>query len=409
VTENPLPALSSHELEQLRADVEAHGVRVPIEVCAETGEMLDGWHRRQVADDLGVDCPTSLVAGLDTDAARLAYRIRVNVNRRQLSPEQRAVLHCRQVDTARALRAEGRSQAEIAALIGVPRETVRNWLAATDGQVANGCVDLRLTTPRAEWARIVDDLDAGATQDHVAAEFKVTRQAIGKGAARERARRAEHAARQAVYDRTVADADGPGWKLLHGDLEQRLAELDPGCVDLIVTDPPYSDEALPLWSTLARVAAHVLRPGGILCALTGNIRLPEVIAALGEHLSYCWQYAQPLPGSNTRILRVNVLQTWKPWLAYSNGPWPSGRVDWHPDTLDPSVRAKDRYRWQQGGEPAGMLVDALTDPDGLVCDPFCGTGTYGAVALKQGRRFLGVELDHDRFAGAAASLRELAP
>ena len=73
------------------------------------------------------------------------------------------------------------------------------------------------------------------------------------------------------------------------------------------------------------------------------------------------------------------------------------------------MRAKDRYRWQQGGEPAGMLVDALTDPDGLVCDPFCGTGTYGAVALKQGRRFLGVELDHDRFAGAAASLRELAP
>jgi modification methylase len=32
-------------------------------------------------------------------------------------------------------------------------------------------------------------------------------------------------------------------------------------------------------------------------------------------------------------------------------------------------------------------------PDDLVLDPFCGTGTTGAVAKRLGRRFVGCEQD----------------
>jgi DNA modification methylase len=39
------------------------------------------------------------------------------------------------------------------------------------------------------------------------------------------------------------------------------------------------------------------------------------------------------------------------------------------------------------------LVNALTVPNELVADPFCGSGTTGIAALQLGRRFHGIETD----------------
>jgi site-specific DNA-methyltransferase (adenine-specific) len=215
----------------------------------------------------------------------------------------------------------------------------------------------------------------------------------------------ESNARDMAFDATVADADGNGWKLLHGDFRERLLEIEPGTVDLIVTDPPYPAESLPLWSDLSAIAANVLKPQGVLVALTGAIFLPEVVNRLGEHLAWGWLYVQPMPGQQSRIMGRHILQAHKPWLAFSNGAWPSGQVDWHPDLLDPSVRAKDRYRWEQDPDPVKLLIDSLSPEGGVVVDPFTGTGSYGVAALSMGRRFIGVEMDVERFELAAGRLR----
>lgn len=214
----------------------------------------------------------------------------------------------------------------------------------------------------------------------------------------------ESDARDASFDAAASDADGEGWKLLHGDFRERLMELEPGSVDAIVTDPPYPAEFLPLWSDLSAIAARILKPQGVLVAVTGKIHLPQVMASLGGHLSYGWMYAQPLPGSSSRILARSVLQEWKPWLAYSNGQWPSGSVGWHPDLLDASSRHKSTYRWEQDPDGCRHLVETLTPPDAVIVDPFTGTGAFGVGVLAVGRRFVGVELDAERFNGAADRL-----
>lgn len=191
--------------------------------------------------------------------------------------------------------------------------------------------------------------------------------------------------------------DGDGWRMIGGDFRDVLTEVERGSVDMIVTHPPYPQESLPLWSDLGQLAARVLVPGGILAALTGQYWLPDVMARLREHLAYGWTYCQPLPGASARVMSRHVGQTWKPWLCFTNGPWPSGRVDWHPDTLAPDPRAKGRYTWEQQVGPARQLVERLSPHGGLVLDPMCGVATYGVAALAAGRRFVGTEADAGRF------------
>jgi hypothetical protein len=210
----------------------------------------------------------------------------------------------------------------------------------------------------------------------------------------------EQSARLIVMAEVPADANGKNWRMYMGDFRDRLNELPDASVDLILTDPPYPEEFQHLWSDLAKHASRVLAPQGILVGLSGKIQLPQVMTRLSEHLQYGWIYSQPLPGSHSRIMARHTLQAWKPWLAYSNGPWPSGRIDWHPDVLDPSARAKGNYRWQQDPDPARMLIDALCPVGGTVLDPFTGTGSYGFVTVEMGRKFIGIEADAERFAQA---------
>lgn len=39
------------------------------------------------------------------------------------------------------------------------------------------------------------------------------------------------------------------------------------------------------------------------------------------------------------------------------------------------------------------LVRLVTPPGGIVLDPFCGTGSIGVAALREGFRYVGVEQD----------------
>jgi N6-adenosine-specific RNA methylase IME4/ParB-like chromosome segregation protein Spo0J len=131
---NPLPPLAQEERERLRADIEAHGVRVPVDVCAQTGEILDGEHRSEIAEELGIDYKTIKVRGLKSKAEREAYAIRVNVNRRNMSAEQRDTVREHQRELAKEFAAAGWTQERIGAMLGVAQQTVADWLKERTGQ-----------------------------------------------------------------------------------------------------------------------------------------------------------------------------------------------------------------------------------------------------------------------------------
>ncbi len=66
----------------------------------------------------------------------------------------------------------------------------------------------------------------------------------------------------------------------------------------------------------------------------------------------------------------------------------------------PTVKPIELMRW---------LVRLVTPPGGLVLDPFCGSGSTGAAAVLEGRRFIGVELSPEYVQIAAARIGHWAP
>lgn len=133
------------------------------------------------------------------------------------------------------------------------------------------------------------------------------------------------------------------------------------------------------------------------------------------------------------------------WVKVGAGPQFTGDRPANGAEACVIAHAKGRKRWNGGGLPALWthpiaaleakrsgegrsehitpkpvslmleLVELFTDPDDIVLDPYCGSGTTGVACLRLGRRFIGIEKDaayakvaHDRLVaeGNGQSLRE---
>ena len=189
-----------------------------------------------------------------------------------------------------------------------------------------------------------------------------------------------------------------------GDFRTVLADLPAGSVDAVITDPPYPAEYLPLWSDLAEHAARWLKPGGILAAISGQMYLPEVMTALGQHLDWWWEMDYQASGDAVPVWARRVHSQRKPVLVYRNGEGPL--PPWFGDVArsGPGRGDKRSHPWAQSESGMADLVRALTVPGDLIVDPMMGTGTTGVAALALGRRFTGAEINPVDYATAGARL-----
>lgn len=115
-----LPDLAEEEYEALKADIAERGVLIPVEYDEE-GNVLDGHHRVDACEELGItDWPSVARGGMD-DAAKRRHVRAVNLARRHLSREQQRVV------IADALRDDhGRSNRKHARDLGVDHKTVQS-------------------------------------------------------------------------------------------------------------------------------------------------------------------------------------------------------------------------------------------------------------------------------------------
>ena len=392
-----LPPLSTEEYEALKADIAAHGLRVPIVVDAASGLIVDGHHRQQALEELRADgvkvADYRDVHRFGDDEERVAFVLAANLFRRHLSRAQRNWL----VST---LRERGWSLRRIGTVVGVAVGTVHRDLAGVQDRTPERVTGRDAKAYRARRPKASPSVVVSTARDEARARRALS--ALGDEAsglislarAEERARSAEMARRREAA--TAQVAEGPSYELRTGDFRQVLAYLPDASVDAIVTDPPYDKAGIPLFEDLAVFAARVLKPGRLAVVYAGHLELDTEMELLARGgLTYCWHGANVLASRHTKVHKRKVFGWHRSVLLYSAGPYLPRA--WVNDLTFAEGRGGPEERplhpWQQALEPVRHWVRQVSEPGELLCDPFFGSGTTALACALEGRRFIGCDLD----------------
>jgi DNA modification methylase len=185
-----------------------------------------------------------------------------------------------------------------------------------------------------------------------------------------------------------------GMDLRIGDAREVLAEIADNSVALLITDPPYGNEAEPLYEWLAQFAARVLITGGSLICYTGQGKLDRDMAILGARLKYWWLCQMPHTQSQ-KFQGIGVFVTFKPVLWFVKGHrriLPSGQRPLMTDEFISPSPDKMAHAWAQGEGGVWVPIEHLTEPGETIVDPFAGTATWGRIAVAMGRRWIGADV-----------------
>ena len=210
---------------------------------------------------------------------------------------------------------------------------------------------------------------------------------------------------QAIEKVLSGDSDGC---IVCGDCLEVMADMPDGCVDAVVTDPPFgigfkynsykdSPEGYGgwLWS-VCEDAERLLTEGGVMF--------------VWQAMSNVRQFPVWFP-REWRLFAAakNFVQMRKCAMQYSYDPvvvwWKEGEIwyagttnrDFHVANTNPSSRktTEDDVPGHPCPRPLGQLVHIVEQwaRPGIVLDPFCGSGTTCVAAKKLGRRYIGIEID----------------
>jgi len=396
-----MPDLSEAEYTALRESLREHGVLVPL-VYDERGALLDGHHRLRACGELGIANYPSEVVPCADDAERRTLARALNCQRRHLTQEQRRGLIADQLcDTP------DWADNRIAAVVGVSDHTVaavRAELEATS-QIAKLADreggDGKVRPARRPLVIAKDSRDRGRALAALAELDELPPRALD-------ARGLENLVRKAGYTAAGAaegDAAMGTATLLLGDLRERGREIADASIDLLFTDPPYSQEADHLWPALSELGARVLKPNGLLIAYCGNTSLPAALDGLRAHLRFWIAGSQFLAGAECRLWTKQMWVHSRPLLFFVRHDFTGPRA-WVENTYMSEGEQKDAHPWQQSIGCGRYYIERLTERGEFVLDPFLGSGTTGVAAVELGRQFIGIEVDPEAFATAQARLAQ---
>ncbi len=373
-----LPAMTGEEYEFTKADIRRIGQYDPILLL--DGMVLDGWHRYCICLEIGIE---PKFKRLRKRADALAEVISRNLARRQLTPGQRYGVLLRiaaafpEVQASLdAVKAEAKKRQES----GQPLPLKRQRSSEVIGLMAGVS---HATVERVDRLR---KLDPALFDKMVNGKVALT-EAIHSAATEARRRKQDALCRP--------PGSAPEMRLVCGDFRKVLvpAKLPP--ISLVWADPPWDRASLPLWDDVGRLAARVLRPGGVLAAHPGKVNLPEVTAILGKYLRFHWPCSL-LHGDIEPCPQSRVMSKWAPLLLFVKG-----RFEPPLHLLDVVVttrKERDRHPWQRPLAEFHHFTKYLTRPGEWVLDPMAGSFASGKAAQLLGRNFIGVDIEPEAVA-----------
>ncbi|HYZ44516.1 MAG TPA: DNA methyltransferase, partial [Xanthobacteraceae bacterium] len=248
-------------------------------------------------------------------------------------------------------------------------------------------------------------------------------------------------------------------RVLIGDCIAEMAKLPAESVDLVFADPPYNlqlqgdlkrpddsrvDAVDDAWDKFSSFSAYddftrawliacrrVMKHNATLWVIGSyhNIfRVGAMLQDVGFWIlnDVVWRKSNPMP--NFRGRRFTNAHETLIWAAREPGgkgytfnyeALKAGnddvqvRSDWTIAlcTGDERLKHANGKKLHPTQKPEALLarvIVASSRPDDLVLDPFCGSGTTGAVAKRLGRRFIGIERERAYAAAAQARIAAVA-
>ena len=201
--------------------------------------------------------------------------------------------------------------------------------------------------------------------------------------------------------------------VIHGDSEgcivcedclEVMRDMPDGCVDAVVTDPPFgiswsrgtwddSVNACPaLMASLISRCQQLVAHGWcfVFQAMLNCGRFHEWFPDGWRLFAACKNFAQIRP--------TGVWHSWDPVVFWRNGPSSgpnSTRInrDYFVGNVAGVFRERAEHPCPKPLDTMEHIVQIASPSRGLVLDPFCGSGTTCVAAKKLGRRWIGIEID----------------
>lgn len=190
-----------------------------------------------------------------------------------------------------------------------------------------------------------------------------------------------------------------------GDCLQYMRTMPDKSVDAVITDPPYPKEFLPLWNKCAMESKNALKPGGWFIAYSGQLFMPQVLAALSSELNYRWCIAL-MHAQSQIVWPAHSLAQWKPIFVLQNGLIDEKGTPIRRDVMQPRGMDKRFHEWGQNYFESIELILQFTSEGDTIFDPFMGSGTTGVACVQTGRNFIGCEISEEYFKIAEKRIAE---
>jgi hypothetical protein len=187
-----------------------------------------------------------------------------------------------------------------------------------------------------------------------------------------------------------------------GDFRERMKEIEDESIDLIVTDPMQSTDYDYLWGELVIESYRVLKHRRSIFVMVDQRLIPEVIYRFRvQGFFYNWICLLPSWHGDFND-RLNVKKSFMPCVWFSKGrhrlkKMMNDDLSRHVMGLDFIYGDCETWRWKEGLDSAVQPIWCATEKNEVVLDPMMGRGTTGVVALKMGRRFIGIESEEQNF------------
>lgn len=199
------------------------------------------------------------------------------------------------------------------------------------------------------------------------------------------------------------------WCVVEGDSLAVLPTLPDGCVDAVITDPPYDEKT--------HAGARTTREGLVLPAGIGFAPAdPRSMVPWMLHAARRWVVAF-CSAEMVGAYRDTAGEAWVRagfWRKPCSMPQMSGDRPAVGGEAVSILHRPGRKSWNGGGraafwshdvdrgpgrahptqKPISLMVDLVLDftsPGGIILDPFAGSGTTGVAALLEGRRAILIE------------------